>query len=475
MRVTHIHFKMHFNLQSFLSLTLAVSTLFAGDAVARPHQHSARAHSGFHQPKYAKRFGRTGPAKRDSLSSLQDEVKSFEGFMSGFVKGGSTSPDSVGQLQSQVESHVQAVHSFVSDAGDSADGRSTSVLQSDVDAFKAWIDNWAKDVSYASSTDALNQLSSELTSYEGWLNAWIGISGPSTESAPASGADGTTTVQQTSTATVVTTQTMTGTPPQQTTFSVVPSPSQAPSPSSAAPSSSTPEAAPSHAVPSPKPVPSPSSAAPSPSSAPSGGSGGSSSGSPMLAGWWGQTAAASQYNLGDICKDPNYDIVMLSFLNNFFSAGGMPTLNLGPSTGQPSQSQEAAGATGLFNGEDLAGDIQACQSSGKKVMLTLGGAAGYSQSQFASDGQAEQFAGTIWDLFLGGDSPLRPFQDIKLDGIDVDNENKDQTGYTAFVSALRQKFGEDSSKDYFISGAPQCPQPDESIPMDAMRQMDYVS
>lgn len=32
----------------------------------------------------------------------------------------------------------------------------------------------------------------------------------------------------------------------------------------------------------------------------------------------------------------------------------------------------------------------------------------------------------------------------------------------------------DSSKKYLITAAPQCPRPDASIPLDAMKQMDYV-
>ena len=56
----------------------------------------------------------------------------------------------------------------------------------------------------------------------------------------------------------------------------------------------------------------------------------------------------------------------------------------------------------------------------------------------------------------------------------ADNENKDQTGYVAFVKALRTQFATDKSKQYYISAAPQCPLPDASIPVDAMKIMDFV-
>ena len=56
----------------------------------------------------------------------------------------------------------------------------------------------------------------------------------------------------------------------------------------------------------------------------------------------------------------------------------------------------------------------------------------------------------------------------------TDNENKDQTGYVTFVKALRTQFATDKSKQYYISAAPQCPLPDASIPVDAMKLMDFV-
>ncbi len=53
--------------------------------------------------------------------------------------------------------------------------------------------------------------------------------------------------------------------------------------------------------------------------------------------------------------------------------------------------------------------ISECQRRGKKVLLSLGGASG--RYGFSNDAEAKKFAGTIWDLFLGGtDKPdLRPF------------------------------------------------------------------
>lgn len=47
-------------------------------------------------------------------------------------------------------------------------------------------------------------------------------------------------------------------------------------------------------------------------------------------------------------------------------------------------------------------------------MFSLGGASG--AVSFTSDSQAQSFADTIWNLFLGGSSADRPFGSAVLDG-----------------------------------------------------------
>lgn len=81
---------------------------------------------------------------------------------------------------------------------------------------------------------------------------------------------------------------------------------------------------------------------------------------------------------------------------------------------------KAKGATGLLECGQMAQAIATCQSSGKKVLLSLGGAT--AQTAFTDDNQAETFASTLWDLFGAGtglDAGLRPFGDTKIDGFDV--------------------------------------------------------
>lgn len=70
--------------------------------------------------------------------------------------------------------------------------------------------------------------------------------------------------------------------------------------------------------------------------------------------------------------------------------------------------------TDLPNCSALASDIAQCQAKGKIVTLSLGGATG--SVGFASDSQAQTFANTIWNMFLGGSSDTRPFGSAVLDG-----------------------------------------------------------
>ena len=62
----------------------------------------------------------------------------------------------------------------------------------------------------------------------------------------------------------------------------------------------------------------------------------------------------------------------------------------------------------------LAQDIQTCQSRGKILVLSLGGATG--AASFSSAAQATAFGEQLWNLFLGGTSSTRPFGDAVLDG-----------------------------------------------------------
>ena len=148
------------------------------------------------------------------------------------------------------------------------------------------------------------------------------------------------------------------------------------------------------------------------------------------------------------------DCVITCVINNFVVIlDHYPSINLANHCNKTFK-----GYPGLLHCSKVADQIKQCQQQGKQIIISLGGAAGlYS---FSSSSQAIQFATTVWKLFLGGESILRPFDSAVLDGIDLDIEALGTTYYSDFIKSLRQLMATDVSKTYIITGAPQCPYPD---------------
>lgn len=163
--------------------------------------------------------------------------------------------------------------------------------------------------------------------------------------------------------------------------------------------------------------------------------------------YWGQNSAGSQETLGTYCESSDADIYVISFLTTF-----------------PSTQLNIVGCDDTFSGTDIltcssiGDDIKTCQGLGKKVLLSLGGAVG--TYGFSDDSAAEDYAGTLWNMFAGGSSDTRPFGDAVIDGFDLDIENNNEVGYAALTNKLRDYF---SGGEYYISGAPQCVYPDASL------------
>ena len=166
--------------------------------------------------------------------------------------------------------------------------------------------------------------------------------------------------------------------------------------------------------------------------------------------YWGQNSNTTQDSLATYCQNSDANIFLLSFLFEFPELG----LNFANSCSESFEN-------GLLNCSQISQDIQTCQSLGKKVFLSLGGAAG--SYGFSNDTEAELFAQTLWDTFAEGtDVKERPFGNSVIDGFDFNIENNNKIGYAALVSKLRSLFTV-GSKDYYISAAPQCPYPDSSV------------
>ncbi|KAJ3783795.1 class III chitinase [Lentinula aff. detonsa] len=181
--------------------------------------------------------------------------------------------------------------------------------------------------------------------------------------------------------------------------------------------------------------------------------------------YWGQNSYGAthtdvvnyQQRIGYYCGDDAVDVFPVAFVDVFFSTGGLPSLNL--ATCNPTDNATFSG-TLLPDCSALASDIETCQAAGKLVTISLGGANG--GVGFSSDAQGTAFAQTIWDLFLGGSSSTRPFGSAVLDGVDLDIEGGGGTGYAAFVTEIRS-LASGASKQYYITGAPQCVFPDASL------------
>lgn len=383
------------------------------------------------------------------------------------------------------------------------------LLRAEMTAFQGWMHSWITTVNASDPVTNLAQLKLEFQAYDGWMTAWLDSTLSPTPEAPpplpssipittsssttTSEAFSTTSLQQqldikpssttpssTTLFETTTTSNKAGESLQSpselsvaTTLVPIPSPPTTPSPvESPTPSSSI---SPASSISSSAAAASPPAITANPP--PSNPTSGSTTAQPpnSVAVYYGQSPATSQMTLAQMCQDENVDIVILAFLTTFFGAGGYPGVNLGAACGGPSQKMQAAGASGLLSCPTMENDIKTCQSLGKKVLLSLGGA--QATTAFSSDTQAADFATKLWNLFgagTGESAEMRPFGAAVLDGFDIDNEDHSTAFYTTFTAALRAAMDADASKRYYLSAAPQCPRPDASIPLEAMQAMDFV-
>lgn len=171
----------------------------------------------------------------------------------------------------------------------------------------------------------------------------------------------------------------------------------------------------------------------------------------LMVAYWGQDSSGTEKSLASYCLDSTYDIIVVGFAD-VWGTGGDLQINLANHCG------DVFPGTALLNCPQVGKDIQVCQQKGKRVFLSMGGASG--AYGLANDGQAQGLAAQVWNFFLGGSSPTRPFGNAKLDGIDLDIEAGDPSHFGAFVRSLKANFTTDPSKRYYISAAPQCPFPD---------------
>ncbi|KAF2150109.1 glycoside hydrolase family 18 protein [Myriangium duriaei CBS 260.36] len=203
--------------------------------------------------------------------------------------------------------------------------------------------------------------------------------------------------------------------------------------------------------------------------------------------YWGQ--GAYQARLVETCKNPSVDIVIIGFVNVFpdqADSGGYPGTNFGNACQYATYTNKTGGATSLHSACTYIGpDITTCQKTyGKKVLLSLGGA--WPPTYFiAGTVQAKSFANFMWGAFGPVTSTWtkaknpRPFGTAVVDGFDFDIESATNPvptyngvavddyktrGYVQMIQQLKNVlFPKDTSKKYYISGAPQCVIPDAHL------------
>ncbi|KAI1370764.1 glycoside hydrolase family 18 protein [Hypoxylon crocopeplum] len=175
--------------------------------------------------------------------------------------------------------------------------------------------------------------------------------------------------------------------------------------------------------------------------------------------YWGQNGGGTIENndLSTYCTSTSgIDIIVLAFLYSWGTGGDIPSGTVGQSCFISNTGQGQ-------NCEALSSAIATCQSTGIKVILSLGGAT--SSYSLSSQAQAESIGNYLWQAYgNSGSSVQRPFGNVVIDGFDFDLEtNRGSEYYQYMISTLRSNFASDSSRTYYITGAPQCPIPEPNM------------
>lgn len=160
-------------------------------------------------------------------------------------------------------------------------------------------------------------------------------------------------------------------------------------------------------------------------------------------------------------------MIQIGFVNVFpDQSGGYPGTNFGNQCGSETYNNiDGSPSLLLSNCPGLGSNITYCQSKGKKILLSLGGA--YPSNQHLdSDATAAKFATFLWEAFgppNASTTTSRPFGDAVVDGFDFDiesvlvageNVGDLDRGYGNMVNTLRTFYNTDKSKTYYISAAP---------------------
>ncbi|KAJ3069182.1 Acidic endochitinase [Podochytrium sp. JEL0797] len=174
-------------------------------------------------------------------------------------------------------------------------------------------------------------------------------------------------------------------------------------------------------------------------------------------------SAAYQQTLAYYCNTGLYDIINLAFLDAFGGANpGFTITFAGFAVGTYGGAYTYAGNGIETNDAEtvqgylaMGSDIQLCQAKGIKVVLSIGGDKISPYSYSVGDGN--RYAQMWYDMFLQGNSPVRPFgPGVVLDGIELDIEKNDNPAVWTpeminMVTTLRRL-----SPTTLLAAVPQC-------------------
>ncbi|GME22526.1 glycosyltransferase family 2 protein [Neofusicoccum parvum] len=187
-------------------------------------------------------------------------------------------------------------------------------------------------------------------------------------------------------------------------------------------------------------------------------------------------ASGRNASLGELCRHPSIDAVILGFIRDFNNTAGYPTVDFGRWICPGKRPANSTVAPGLATCPELSDEMRKCQARGKKVFVSIGGAT--SNTSFDGDGggrDAENAARALWDLFGEGTaSPdLRPLGNVTIDGFDIDHEVGSPSNYDTFTKTLRSLLAT-ASKPMWISAAPLCALSNRSIGPKTLALVDFI-
>ncbi|KAF7192219.1 Endochitinase A1 [Pseudocercospora fuligena] len=181
------------------------------------------------------------------------------------------------------------------------------------------------------------------------------------------------------------------------------------------------------------------------------------------------------------CKNDAIDVVNIGFVNQFPDNTGndYPGTNFGNACyGDVYTLPNGKNSSLLKTCPNIGPDVITCQQTyGKKIFLSIGG--GYPTNYYLkNDTTARTFADFLWKAWgpvQSGYTGPRPWGNASVDGFDFDiesyispapagNTNYQTSGYAAAINHLHNDlYPTDTTKSYYISGAPQCVLPDSHL------------